>query len=74
MGWEPGTLLGLQDPTESYGKYPGDSVFVMLRPDKWTAGVIVLTPDGTQALVPREYLVPLQDGPQEAAGAHPAGR
>jgi hypothetical protein len=74
MGWEPGTLLGLQDTTESYGKYPGDSVFVMLRADKHTAGVIVLTPESTQALIPRGYLRPLQDGPQEATGAHPTGR
>ena len=63
MGWEPGTLLGLQDPTESYGKYPGDSVFVMLRPDGITAGVIVLTPHGTQALIPPGYLVQVQDRP-----------
>lgn len=61
MSWEPGTLLGLQDTTESYGKYPGDSVFVMLRPDKYTAGVIVLTPEGTQALIPRGYLVRVED-------------
>lgn len=61
MSWEPGTLLGLQDTTESYGKYPGDSVFVMLRSDKYTAGVIVLTPDSTQALIPRGYLVRVED-------------
>jgi hypothetical protein len=57
MGWEPGTLLGLQDTTQPYGKYPGASLFVMLRDDKITAGVIVLTPHGTQALIPRGYLV-----------------
>lgn len=56
MGWEPGTLLGLQDTTQPFGKYPGASLFVMLRSDG-TAGVIVLTPYGTQALIPRGYLV-----------------
>lgn len=61
MPWAPGTLLGLRDVTQSYGKYPGDSVFVMLRPDKYTAGVIVLTPDSTQALIPRGYLVRVED-------------
>ena len=60
MPWVPGTLLGLREVTESYGKYPGDSVFVMLRNDGVTAGVIVLTPHGTQALIPRGYLVSIQ--------------
>lgn len=57
MGWEPGTLLGLQDTTQPFGKYPGASLFVMLRRDTSTAGVIVLTPLGTQALIPPGYLV-----------------
>ena len=61
MGWEPGTLLGLQDTTQPFGKYPGGSLFVMLRPDGVTAGVIVLTPHGTQALIPRGYLVPVRN-------------
>ena len=61
MPWVPGTLLGLRDVTESYGKYPGDSVFVMLRNDGVTAGVIVLTPHGTQALIPPGYLVRMDD-------------
>jgi hypothetical protein len=61
MSWEPGTLLGLRDTTQSYGKYPGDSVFVMLRSDRNTAGVIVLTPHGAQALIPPGYLVRVED-------------
>ena len=61
MPWEPGTLLGLQDESQSYGKYPGDSVFVMLRSDRNTAGVIVLTSHGTQALIPPGYLVRMDD-------------
>jgi len=71
MGWEPGTLLGLQDTTQPFGKYPGGSLFVMLRNDSGTAGVIVLTPHGTQALIPRGYLVairgvtPVTSGPTQ---------
>ena len=61
MSWEPGTLLGLRDTTQSYGKYPGDSVFVMLRNDGVFAGVIVLTPHGNQALIPPGYLVRVED-------------
>ena len=52
MPWEPGTLLGLLDPTQPFGKYPGGSLFVALRADRITAGVIVLTPHGTQAPIP----------------------
>jgi hypothetical protein len=63
MSWAPGTLLGLQNTTQPYGKYPGDSVFVMLRRDGATSGVIVLTPHGTQALVPPGYLVRVEDRP-----------
>jgi hypothetical protein len=37
MSWEPGTLLGLQDPTQPFGKYPGGSLFVALRADRITA-------------------------------------
>jgi len=59
MGWEPGTLLGLQDTTQPFGKYPGGSLFVMLRNDSGTAGVIVLTPHGTKALIPQCYLMPM---------------
>ena len=62
MSWKPGTLLGLRDMAKSFGKYPGNSVFVMLRPDSVFGGVIVLTPHGTQALIPGVYLMPLQDG------------
>ena len=59
MRWEPGTLLGLQDTTKPFGQYPGASLFVMLRNDKVFGGVIVLTPHGTQALIPQCYLVPV---------------
>ena len=60
MPWEPGTLLGLLDPTQPFGKYPGASLFVMLENDRITAGVIVMAPDGRKALIPRGYLVPVQ--------------
>lgn len=73
MPWEPGTLLGLQDTTQPYGKYPGASLFVMLRSDKITAGVIVLTPEGTQALIPRGYLVPVGRAPPVPPGPTPVG-
>jgi len=60
MPWEPGTLLGLQDTTKPFGKYPGASLFVMLRNDRSAlGGVIVLTPHGTKALIPRGYLMPM---------------
>ncbi len=60
MRWGPGTLLGLQDTTKPYGKYPGASLFVMLENDKTAlGGVIVLAPHGTRALIPRGYLVPV---------------
>lgn len=74
MSWTEGDLFVLQDPTESYGKYPGDSVFVLLGLDPLTLNALVLTPHGTKAAIPWWYLMPLQDGPPEAAGAHPAGR
>lgn len=73
MSWQTGDLFVLQDPTESYGKYPEGSVFVLLGHDPLTAHPLVLTPHGTKAAIPWWYLVPLQDGPPEAAGAHPAG-
>ena len=60
MYWEPGTLLGLQDSTKPFGKYPGASLFVMLENDKSAlGGVIVLTPHGTKALIPKCYLMPM---------------
>lgn len=74
MSWTKGILLVLRNSTESYGKYPGDSVFLFLGLDPLTAAPVVLTPHGTKAAIPWQYLVPLQDGPQEATGAHPAGR
>lgn len=73
MPWQPGTLLGLQDTTRPFGKYPGGSLFVMLRNDVHTAGVIVLTPHGTQALIPRGYLVAIRGVTPVTSGPTPAG-
>ena len=73
MSWEPGTLLGLQDTTQPFGKYPGGSLFVMLRNDSITAGVIVLTPHGTQALIPRGYLVAIRGVTPVTSGLTPSG-
>lgn len=62
MPWEPGTLLGLQDTTQPFGKYPGGSLFVMLeRSEVFPGSAIVLTPRGTLALIPRGYLVPMRN-------------
>ncbi len=41
MRWGPGTLLGLQDTTKPYGKYPGASLFVMLENDKSALGGVI---------------------------------
>lgn len=60
MPWEPGTLLGLRDTTGSFGKYPGDSVFVLLGIGATTGTAVVLTPHGTRAAIPWQYLVPVQ--------------
>ena len=57
--WARGTLLGLQDTTKPYGRFPGASVFIMLRLDSITNQPVVLTPDGQRALIPYHYLVPL---------------
>jgi hypothetical protein len=74
MPWEPGTLLGLQDTTKPYGKYPGASLFVMLENDKTAlGGVIVLTPHGTRALIPRGYLVPVGGMTPVPPGPTPPG-
>ena len=73
MPWEPGTLLGLLDPSQPFGKYPGGSLFVALWADRITAGVIVLTPGGTLALVPPQYLVSIQGVTSVTSGPIPAG-
>jgi hypothetical protein len=73
MPWEPGTLLGLQDSTKPFGKYPGASLFVMLENDKITAGVIVLTPHGTKALIPKCYLMPMPGATPVPPGPTPHG-
>jgi hypothetical protein len=59
MPWEPGILLGLRNETESYGRYPGDSVFVLLGLDALTGLPLVLTPRGTKAAIPWQDLVPM---------------
>ena len=59
MVWKPGTLLGLRDTTQPFGKYPGASLFVMLYNCSITAGVCVLTPHGTKAIIPVGYLAPV---------------
>jgi|LauGreDrversion4_2_1035121.scaffolds.fasta_scaffold109460_2 hypothetical protein len=74
MRWGPGTLLGLQDTTKPYGKYPGASLFVMLENDKSAlGGVIVLTPHGTKALIPQCYLVPVGGATPVPPGPTPHG-
>lgn len=73
MPWGPGTLLGLRNTTRSLGRYPGDSVFVMLGVCTITGGPILLGSDGRKAIIPAYYLVPMPEGAQPAAGAHPAG-
>ena len=73
MAWGPGTLLGLQDATKPFGKYPGASLFVMLENDRVTAGVIVLAPDGRRALIPRGYLVPVGGMTPVPPGPTPPG-
>ncbi len=73
MAWGPGTLLGLQDATKPFGKYPGASLFLMLENDRVTSGVIVLTPHGTKALIPRCYLVPVGGMTPVPPGPTPPG-
>lgn len=74
MPWGLGTLLGLRDTVQSLGRYPGDSVFVMLGLCLITGSPILLGSDGRKAIIPAYYLVPMPEGAQEAAGAPPAGR
>jgi len=73
MLWQPGTLLGLLDPSQPLGKYPGGSLFVMLRMGNILGGVIVLTPGGTLALVPPQYLVAIRGVTPVPPGPTPAG-
>lgn len=76
MPWQPGTLLGLCDPTQPFGRFPGDTLFLTLGIDRWTGGVIVLTPDGHKATIPACYLVRMdgQGQAQELSGATQAGQ
>lgn len=66
--WPRGTLLGLQDTTKPYGRFPGASVFIMLRLDPITSQPVVLTPDGQRALIPHYYLVPVEPPSPPAGG------
>ena len=59
MPWGPGTLLGLRDTTRSLGRYPRDSVFVVLGLSTITGHPILLGSDGRRAIIPAYYLVPL---------------
>ena len=74
MPWPPVALLGFRDTTRSLGRYPGDSVFVMLGLCTITGHPILLGSDGRKAIIPAYYLVPMPEGAQEAAGAPPVGR
>lgn len=72
MPWEPGTLLGLRDTTVPFGKYPGASLFVLLGTSAVSPlTAVVITPHGTRAAIPWQYLVPVQHGVPEARQAHP---
>lgn len=59
MIWEPGTLLGLINPTRPHGRFPGDTLFLLLSTARWMPAVIVLTPDGRKAMIPACYLSPV---------------
>ena len=75
MNWEPGALLRLISPTRSFGRFPGDTLFLLLSKERAPA-MLVLTPDGRKALIPSWYLVQVgsQGQAQERPGATPTGR
>ena len=58
MSWETGALLRLVSPTRSFGRFPGDTLFLLLSAARAPA-MLVLTPDGRKALIPACYLVPV---------------
>ena len=62
MPWPPPALLGFRDTTRPFGKYPGDSVFVMLGLCTITGHPILLGSDGRKAIIPAYYLVPMPEG------------
>ena len=75
MTWETGALLRLVSPTRSFGRFPGDTLFLLLSKERAPA-MLVLTPDGRKALIPACYLVQVgSQGPaQERPGATQTGR
>lgn len=73
MPWEPGTLLGLRDTTNPFGKYLGVSLFVMLEHPEQQELVIVLTPICTRAAIPAIYLTLIQDVTPVPPGPTPSG-
>lgn len=58
MSWEPGALLKLVIQTRSFGRFPGDTLFLLLSRARAPA-MLVLSPDGRKALIPACYLVPV---------------
>ena len=75
MTWETGALLRLVSPTRSFGRFPGDTLFLLLSRTRAPA-MLVLTPDGRKALIPACYLVQVgsQGQAQERPGATQTGR
>ena len=75
MTWETGALLRLVSPTRSFGRFPGDTLFLLLSKERAPA-MLVLSPDGRKALIPACYLVQVgSQGPaQERPGATQTGR
>jgi len=60
-------------PIATPREVPGGSLFVMLRMGNILGGVIVLTPGGTLALVPPQYLVAIRGVTPVPPGPTPAG-
>ena len=75
MSWETGALLRLVIQTRSFGRFPGDTLFLLLSRARAPA-MLVLSPDGRKALIPACYLVQVgNQGPaQERPGATQTGR
>ena len=75
MNWEPGALLRLISPTRSFGRFPGDTLFLLLSKERAPV-MLVLCPDGLNALIPSWCLVQVgsQGQAQERPGATQTGR
>lgn len=58
MTWEPSALLRLVIQTRFFGRFPGDTLFLLLSAARAPA-MLVLSPDGRKALIPACYLVPV---------------